>query len=158
MKYEKYSSQTSYIFVFLFFSIILEFNNHESEFPRPTDTQARIKPIHLSLTSPRPRSSLGRPLLAVAGVEGGGQVVGLGHRQRAGEVPADVGGRLALDGPQPGQGLVAAVEEAGATPRTVGDGQDAAGQEAGPDDVQEGLGLVVLGLARYEYLEREGKR
>lgn len=60
--------------------------------------------------------------LAVAAVEGGGQVVGLGNRQRAGEVPTDVSSRLAVDGAQTGQGLVAAVEEAGAAPRAVGDG------------------------------------
>lgn len=87
-------------------------------------------------------------------VQVAGQVGRLRHRQRAGEVPADVRGGLAADGVQAGEGLVPAVEQAGVAARTVGDGQDAAREEAGSDHVEQGLGVVVFGPAGDEYLEK----
>lgn len=86
-----------------------------------------------------------------------GELGGFGNRQRAGEIPADVGRRLPLDGPQPREDLVAAVQGAGAAapPVRVRHRQDPSRKEPGPDDVQQRLGLVVVPLTRDENLQAD---
>jgi hypothetical protein len=57
-----------------------------------------------------------------------------------------------VDGSQPRQRLVPAVEKSGAASRAIGDGEDATRDEPGAHHVQQGLSVVVFGLARDEDL------